>query len=319
MSDVFISYAREDAAWAELLAGRFEERGLSVFWDMSLLAGDQFRSVIRRELTVAKAIVVLWSDNSVKSNWVLDEARVANERGVLVPAQIDDSQIPLGFGQLQSPLLIWPDRQGGSSGISALLESVDRMMGSTTPVRHSDGPSVFEYSSQRRVFLAAGVMTAFIAAGFWLTPPDETQFEYETWLGFGVMALGILLGVLLAGHSKPLSVVLKALGSAIAVGTVGFLFLLAVLQDGNCSIDNNNSCWFFHTVLYLVVVWVGITLSLPIQGWRLWRGRFVVLVLTLIAFVFVGFTGLFSQLLAASLVAALIPFMLVLADWTSTP
>jgi len=76
MSDIFISYAREDHTKTKVLAEALEQKGFTVWWDPKIVAGAQFDQVIKRELDAAKCIVVLWSKASVKSRWVKDEANI---------------------------------------------------------------------------------------------------------------------------------------------------------------------------------------------------------------------------------------------------
>jgi tetratricopeptide (TPR) repeat protein len=102
MSDIFISYAREDRDKAQKLARIFEQQQWSVWWDRETLPGSKFAEVIGHELSGAKAVVVLWSRASVASDWVRDEAQDGASRGVLVPALIDKIDLPLGFRQLQA-------------------------------------------------------------------------------------------------------------------------------------------------------------------------------------------------------------------------
>lgn len=102
MSDIFISYAREDAAKARLLADAMIADGLSVWWDNALLGGDQFREEISQTIAAAKVVIVIWSENSVRSPFVKDEASRANERGVLLPVAVGDVEPPVGFGELQT-------------------------------------------------------------------------------------------------------------------------------------------------------------------------------------------------------------------------
>jgi len=97
MADVFISYARADQARAQTLAVALQQYGWSVWWDRSIVAGDVFDEVIERELDSAKSVVVLWSNASVSSEWVRNEAAVAAKRGALVPALIDITKAPLEF------------------------------------------------------------------------------------------------------------------------------------------------------------------------------------------------------------------------------
>lgn len=102
MADVFVSYASEDRERVRPLAEALQQRGVSVWWDRALAAGDDYAAVIARELDAAKAVIVVWSATSVASPWVRDEAARARDAGRLVPAMIDAVEIPLGFGQLHT-------------------------------------------------------------------------------------------------------------------------------------------------------------------------------------------------------------------------
>lgn len=99
---VFISYAREDASIAAAVAERLISHDLTVWWDRSLVAGEVFAAAINKELEAATRVVVLWSNNSVRSPWVLDEAARARDLGKLLPIRIDSCAIPLGFGSLNT-------------------------------------------------------------------------------------------------------------------------------------------------------------------------------------------------------------------------
>ena len=61
MADVFISYASEDRETARKIAGVLESYGYSVWWDRKIVAGQSYDQVIERELDMARAAVVLWS------------------------------------------------------------------------------------------------------------------------------------------------------------------------------------------------------------------------------------------------------------------
>ncbi len=102
MADVFISYASEDRDRVRPLAETLQKRGLDVWWDRALAAGDDYAGVIARELDAAKAVIVVWSRVSVESPWVRDEAARARDTSRLVPALFDKVQIPLGFGAIQA-------------------------------------------------------------------------------------------------------------------------------------------------------------------------------------------------------------------------
>jgi hypothetical protein len=106
MIDVFISYAREDKSSAILIAQALEREGVSVWWDRNIAPGKSYDRVIEEALDLAKCIVVLWSKQSVTSDWVKDEAEEGNRRGILVPASIEEVKAPLGFRRLQTANLV---------------------------------------------------------------------------------------------------------------------------------------------------------------------------------------------------------------------
>jgi len=106
VSDIFISYARPDRPKAERLADAFKAQGWSVWWDREIQLGTEFRRRIADELTSARCVVVLWSEQSVRSRWVQDEANDALERDILIPISLDNARPPLGFRSIQSAELI---------------------------------------------------------------------------------------------------------------------------------------------------------------------------------------------------------------------
>jgi uncharacterized membrane protein YhaH (DUF805 family) len=102
MADVFISYAREDQARAEQIARGLEAMGLQTFWDTEIPPGQTWADYIEGKLGQSKAVVVLWSEHSTKSQWVREEARMGRDKSKLIPAILDGSPAPLGFGEVQA-------------------------------------------------------------------------------------------------------------------------------------------------------------------------------------------------------------------------
>ena len=124
MTDIFISYAREDRDRAETLANVFAALGWSVWWDRNIIAGQAFDHAIEAALEEAKCVVVLWSRHSIQSEWVKNEAAVAVERDVLVPAMIDDIKLPLEFRRKQTANLTDWTGDHTHSGFDALCQGV---------------------------------------------------------------------------------------------------------------------------------------------------------------------------------------------------
>ena len=102
MARIFLSYARADVDCAKKLAELIGRAGHDVWWDRELHGGSRFTSEIDKALRDAEAVVVLWSDASLESAWVQDEAAEGRDSGRLVPATIDAVRPPLGFRQYQA-------------------------------------------------------------------------------------------------------------------------------------------------------------------------------------------------------------------------
>ena len=101
-NQVMISYAREDSAFAERLCERLSQEGWRVFWDRRIPIGQTWEKVLERTLAEVGAVVVVWSEHSVHSEWVDIEAAEAMEKKVLVPVRIDETAPPLRYGRIQT-------------------------------------------------------------------------------------------------------------------------------------------------------------------------------------------------------------------------
>jgi hypothetical protein len=90
VADIFISYSKEDKEQARLLAAFLEAEGYSVWWDESLLGGENFRKLIMTELGRARAAIVIWTGSSIQSDWVMSEAGRAHADRKLIPVKARD-------------------------------------------------------------------------------------------------------------------------------------------------------------------------------------------------------------------------------------
>lgn len=102
MTDIFLSYNREDQARAKLFAEAFEGQGFKVWWDVGLRTGEAYDEVTETALRTAKAVVVLWSKKSVQSRWVRAEATLADRNKTLVPCMIEPCERPIMFELTQT-------------------------------------------------------------------------------------------------------------------------------------------------------------------------------------------------------------------------
>jgi TolB-like protein len=102
MAKIFLSHSNEDEAFARTITALLEEVGLSVWWDDKIEGGARYSTVIEQELRDCDFIVVVWSEASLQSQWVADEAVYGRDHNKLVPIRIEDVEPPLGFRQLQA-------------------------------------------------------------------------------------------------------------------------------------------------------------------------------------------------------------------------
>jgi len=101
MSDIFISYAREDERRVKLIVKHLESFGWSVFWDRHIPGGKLWPAYLADRIDKSRCMLVIWSRYSVSSEFVLEEASRGKDRNILVPVRIDSVQPPFGFGLRQ--------------------------------------------------------------------------------------------------------------------------------------------------------------------------------------------------------------------------
>lgn len=102
MADVFVSYARADATLVAPVVAAVEAHLLSVWFDRSLTSGMAFPEQINEQLLNCAAVVVCWSANSVRSQWVQAEALQALQQGKLIPILLDDCVVPVPFNSIHA-------------------------------------------------------------------------------------------------------------------------------------------------------------------------------------------------------------------------
>jgi hypothetical protein len=102
MKNIFISYARADRVHAADLAEALGARGHGVWWDWNLVGGENFRVEIRNQLDRADKVIVIWSETSASSAFVIDEVSAARSQNKLIPTNLDGAKPPFGFGDLHT-------------------------------------------------------------------------------------------------------------------------------------------------------------------------------------------------------------------------
>jgi TIR domain len=126
--DIFISYAQEDESIAAQIALALGNEHYTVFWDKKIPIGKDWLQFIERTITQSRCVVVLWSENSLKSRYVREEAAEAADKAKLVPLLIDKVKPPFGFRSIQAAdFSDWnPRRRSGT--FDYLLSSITNII-----------------------------------------------------------------------------------------------------------------------------------------------------------------------------------------------
>jgi TolB-like protein len=130
VSDVFISYARSTEAQANQLGDSLRALGYTVWRDDELPAHRAYADEIEVQLQTAKAVVVIWSADAARSEWVRSEADRARIDRKLVQLSVDGSALPMPFDQIQCADLIGWTGNPRAAGWRTVVESVAALTGS---------------------------------------------------------------------------------------------------------------------------------------------------------------------------------------------
>ena len=129
MSDIFVSYARSTATQARAVAGALRGLGYAVWLDDELPAHRAYTDVIEERLRAAKAVVVIWSAEGVKSHWVRAEASAALAAGTLVQLTVDGAPPPMPFSQIQCADMAGWTGDATASGWRKVVASIGELIG----------------------------------------------------------------------------------------------------------------------------------------------------------------------------------------------
>ncbi len=113
MADVFLSYSQRVPEPTVALADELTRRGFKPWYDVNLLPGQFFGTVIKTNIERAQAVVTIWSPPALTSQWVPAEAAMALDQKKLICVRTEDlsaSQLPPPFNTMHTPE--WRDFEG---------------------------------------------------------------------------------------------------------------------------------------------------------------------------------------------------------------
>lgn len=137
MSDVFISYKREDRPRVEALNALLVELDLSVWFDAGIEVGAAWEARILEEAHAARAMIVCWTFGACASHWVTREAAIGLERGVLAPVMLNWCAPPKPFDAIQAADFTAWDGEADAVEMQKVLQRLELLTGKTNLARNA--------------------------------------------------------------------------------------------------------------------------------------------------------------------------------------
>ncbi len=154
MLEIFISYARSTEHEARRIEEVLRAQGYEVWRDDRLPAHRAYSDVIEERLRGAKAVLVLWSGDAVRSHWVRAEAEVALTARTLVQASLDGVQPPLPFNQIQCADLSGWNGAPTALGWRQLVAGLEQLAAGSDPDDEDGAPALRKVSLDDRPSIA---------------------------------------------------------------------------------------------------------------------------------------------------------------------
>jgi len=104
--DIFISYAQEDITDVKQFVKALEKYDWIIWYDSKIPPGKNFDQIIYNAIVSAKIVIVFWSNYSVNSEWVKEEANIGKAQKKLIPVFINNVNPPFGFTMIQTVNLV---------------------------------------------------------------------------------------------------------------------------------------------------------------------------------------------------------------------
>ena len=125
---VFISYAHANKAEVAEIVHYLRAHDINSWWDDDIALGDKWRDQITDKLAECQAVLTLWTEQSVNSDSVIEEAEVGKGGGKLLHARLDSAPLPHGFGEFQYADLTHWDRRSDTLESSRLLAALKQKL-----------------------------------------------------------------------------------------------------------------------------------------------------------------------------------------------
>lgn len=189
MTDVFISYKRRVRDRVEAIASRLDALGVDVWFDAELEPGRTFSATISEEVRKASCVLVCWTNDAFphggdRQGWVLGEATIGRDRGVLVPVFLEKADLDPPWNTIHTEDLSGLEAEPGKppSGWRNVLIAIGRLVGRPGLAdldRARANPSPTAIADWARRFPADPVAVPILAAIAVGKPVEQPQAKTE--------------------------------------------------------------------------------------------------------------------------------------------
>jgi hypothetical protein len=158
VTDVFISYKREERARVERLAQALSDLDLNVWFDIRLTAGKTWSAEIDHHAHKSWALIACWTEAAIASKYVRHEVDIGIAGGKLVPLFLSDCDLPADLSRIHA--LDFRNWNGDFDhpGFTALVDRLSGLL-PTEDARKQEPPNL----SDRAKAIAAGRKTDVVA------------------------------------------------------------------------------------------------------------------------------------------------------------
>lgn len=141
--EIFISYKREERALADFYRKAFMREGYRVVTDIDLNDGINFGIAIKKMIESARVVVVLWTEASTQSEWVLSEAELAISLDKYIGAWLAEDKAPIALlppGTFNRQHHMFEKGLSDDGKVRSLLEKIRQRIG--PPIDPASAPAI---------------------------------------------------------------------------------------------------------------------------------------------------------------------------------
>lgn len=139
--EVFVSYDRQDRSIVQEIIKYLEENDIITWWDDKITAtSSDYSNEISSAIVASQCFIVVWTANSVDSQWVRGEVSTAvsssTERPKVIHLSVGNPEIPMEYRTCQVTPVITSNEKIDEKSLSKIHEFIKKVIGIQGPKEH---------------------------------------------------------------------------------------------------------------------------------------------------------------------------------------